>query len=352
MGRVQYAGRGLVHRLPWPRDPSPRAIVPGSVLLANNTSGSSSSNKGSAARRRGRAGAKRRKLRDDNGGGDGDDHDSGTVTSGTDDESGNGSRNGNVAVSRVGGGGEDGKAATDFFRGGEKMRSGRGKEKEGYKKGGGGHEGEKQEGGEDDKEELFEEVRSNSRGLVSEESDEGRCNCPCLCGRSSTSASSRGGRFAHVGGWKKSAAAATAASADLSRVEQVVSGAAMVRGCALGVEFVVRATKKSPGFLSVPAALDLLDASTQNGGPGVLFDALATATAASADVRRPTLEEGEREEEGEKKEEGPLDDTVEAVSMAAYCCGPLVALPRRFEVAAALHRLPGVRFKRPVAAAL
>ncbi|CAM9410552.1 unnamed protein product, partial [Ectocarpus sp. 12 AP-2014] len=33
VGRVQYAGRGLVHRLPWPGDPQPRAIVPESVLL-------------------------------------------------------------------------------------------------------------------------------------------------------------------------------------------------------------------------------------------------------------------------------------------------------------------------------
>lgn len=135
------------------------------------------------------------------------------------------------------------------------------------------------------------------------------CDCPCFCGGSAGSAGRGDRRTARIG----------KASSDLSRVEQLVGGAAQVRGCALGVEWIARAAQKSPG-LSISTALDMLDvALREEEGNGLQsFVGGLSSTAVPG---------------------GPVDSSTAA-------CGPPVARPRRFEVAAALHRLPGVRFER------
>lgn len=156
--------------------------------------------------------------------------------------------------------------------------------------------------------------QDNEGGLENEEEDQDsmeprmdkvllECSCTCSCGASSGGGKSSENGNARVGN----------ASADLSRVEQLVGGAAQARGCALGVEWVARATERSPG-LSVGHALDALDATLLEGEGGGLR---------------------------------PLIELVEERTMnnASF---DFVAKPRRFEVAAALHRLPGARFS-PVA---
>ncbi|CAM9735447.1 unnamed protein product, partial [Laminaria digitata] len=94
------------------------------------------------------------------------------------------------------------------------------------------------------------------------------CRCPCTCGRGGgggdiSSAAGGGGG----GGGRGSRAARVGrggASADLSRVEQLVGGAAMLRGCALGVEFLARVSERSPEF-TVREALDAMDAALGEG---------------------------------------------------------------------------------------
>lgn len=118
--------------------------------------------------------------------------------------------------------------------------------------------------------------------------------------------------------------------ADLSRVGQLVGGGGMERGCALGVDFVARATERSKDFLSVSGALDLLDAATGCGGgrgsdSGLGLRALFVRGSRGHDTQQAT--------------------TAEAATANSILGGPLVALPRRFEVAAALHRLPEVQFR-------
>lgn len=187
------------------------------------------------------------------------------------------------------------------------------------------------------------------------------CNCPCFCGGGGGgSATAVGCEVGSSRGGRATTARIGSASADLSRVEQLVGGAAMVRGCALGVGFVVRATEQSPG-LSVSSALDLLDAATTTastharagdpggegemegvgdgggGGLGSLF--LRAATTATT--------EGMLAGRGDQVEQQQQQTSAVVPS---FCGGPLVALPRRFEVAAALHRLPGVKFRPAVAA--
>lgn len=171
-----------------------------------------------------------------------------------------------------------------------------------------------------------------------------RCECPCFCGARDTYSLNAGGR-ADADPGSRSTARVGSASADLSRVEQLVGGAAMVKGCALGVGFVARATEQSPG-LSVSGALDLLDAATaardkEGGGEG------EGEGGRGADSGLMSLLFGA----GEGPDEGCAEQD-KAAAMASFCGGPLVALPRRFEVAAALHRLSGVKFRSAPAAAV
>lgn len=169
-----------------------------------------------------------------------------------------------------------------------------------------------------------------------------RCECPCFCGRRDAF-SPFSGRTG-VDSSSHSIARVGAASADLSRVEQLVGGAAMVRGCALGVGFVARATGLSPG-LSVSGALDLLDAATAARDKGGGGEGEEGGGGGGGGLMSLVFGGGKR----------PLDGCEEqgnAATMASFCGGPLVALPRRFEVAAALHRLPGVQFGPAAAAAV
>lgn len=168
-----------------------------------------------------------------------------------------------------------------------------------------------------------------------------RCDCPCFCGLRDMHSSQTAART--VAGTSGSTSSATIArlgttSADLSRVEQLVGGAAMVRGCALGVRFVTRATKLSPG-LSVSGALDLLDAATAARDNHIEGGGRGTGRAGGGLVSLFF-----RTNEGSIGGLMEHDDRETAAAMTSFCGGPLVALPRRFEVAAALHRLPGVKF--------
>lgn len=178
-----------------------------------------------------------------------------------------------------------------------------------------------------------------------------RCTCPCLCG-SSSSAGAQGsgdsygsmmsattntdgaGRFVRVGH----------ACADLSRVEQLVGGSrgvtAMVRGCALGVEFIVRASERFPG-LTVTAALDTLDEAMRDEGDENGVDVLLSV--ANVEDIAP---EKTAANEAEGEDSALRVDGLMLAALAKSCCRHLVAKPRRFEVAAVLHRLPDVRFKR------
>lgn len=163
-----------------------------------------------------------------------------------------------------------------------------------------------------------------------------RCECPCFCGRRDLDTYSPNAARTGVDDAGSCAIARVGtASADLSRVEQLVGGAAMVRGCALGVGFVARATEMSTG-LSVSGALDLLDGATaaRDNGAG------EGGAGKSAGGGLVSLLFGGNEDPVEGRE-----GRDKAAAMGSFCGGPLVALPRRFEVAAALHRLPGVRFR-------
>lgn len=171
-----------------------------------------------------------------------------------------------------------------------------------------------------------------------------RCECPCFCGRRDAAHGHTAGRSG-VDVGSRSIARVGTTSADLSRVEQLVGGAAMIRGCALGVGCVARATYLSPG-LSVSGALDLLDAATaardKDGDGGGEGERRAGGGGGGGGLMSLLFSGSENPAEGFEK------DKVSAID--SFCGGPLVALPRRFEVAAALHRLPGVKF-RPAAAA-
>ncbi|CAM9736041.1 unnamed protein product, partial [Sphacelaria rigidula] len=107
----------------------------------------------------------------------------------------------------------------------------------------------------------------------------------------------------------------------LTRVEQIVGGAAQTRGCALGVEWVIRETQRLPG-LPISKALDALDASLRAGEGDGLAPLAGMMTSKNTRERR--------------KGSSGISEGV------SY--GP-IAKPRRFEVAAALHRLPVVRFE-------
>lgn len=257
MGRVQYAGRGLVHRLPWPGDPQPRAIVPESVLRRAAAVGAGSN-------------VKRKRQGNDQG-----------------DESLEMVEETSVSV------GDGWRRQIDSTSNGDRSN------------------------GEPT-------ITGNAKGgrwnTVPPQAGDGFpkgdcCDCPCYCGHG------------HRGGSR-------GPPADLSRVGQLVGGGGMERGCALGVDFVATATERSSGFLSVSGALDMLDAATGGRGSecGVGLEALF-----GRDTRVAT--------EGRDKQQAA---TVEAATAKSILGGPLVALPRRFEVAAALHRLPGVQF-RPAA---
>lgn len=306
VGRVQYAGRGLVHRLPWPESSSLRAVVPESVLGPSRGASAVSS-------------AKRKR-------GCGSDATGGVaVAAAEEDGAGRGlagtSYNGNAPGQRSGR--QSSPAASDVGNGGKPDGVAGEREDATQQQG--------REGG---------PPQTDEQGACERE----RCECPCFCGR-------RHGRGTHgfpadgtgvVGTSSRASARVGVAEADLSRVEQLVGGAAMVRGCALGVRFVARATELSPG-LSVSGALDQLDAATAAHGKegdgegersagGGLVSLFSSAT--------------ERAAEGREQQ----DDGI-AAAMASFCGGPLVALPRRFEVAATLHRLPGVEFRPAVATA-
>ena len=222
--------------------------------------------------------------------------------------------------------------------------------------GGGGHTdrgGETQKVGRDGCENHAQEIEDEKEGWGGEDEEDGLgmagnsvvslgCRCPCSCGRGGDGPSAAG----ESGRYGSRSVRVVGVSADLSRVEQLVGGAAMLRGCALGVEFVARVAERSPE-LTVSETLDALDvALRREGGGGV--EALTQAF---------VEEEGGAEMEGvggQGKGEGTAvttaaagtvnDDGVVALSSIRY--GPLIARPRRFEVAAALHRLPGVKFRR------
>lgn len=297
---MQYAGRGLVHRLPWPGDSAPRAVVPGSVLEPSA---------------RVRAHEHKRKR----------------------ESSGNGSI---LGVDMVPSGGAGQCHHTDGASNGDSLNhvevDHRVSSKLPISK-------------KDRKEENGSALTESDRGEISRPDSHGstdgqerlvanRCQCPCFCGRGQHAGipgtvgggGTASGRVAHVG----------SSSADLSRVEQLVGGEAMIRGCALGVGFVTRATELSPAFLPVSEALDLLDAavvakpddvggggdgSSVGDGGGLRALLIGTRAGAVAICR----EEEQRQ----------------AAEVSAVSGGPLVALPRRFEVAAALHRIRGVRFR-------
>ncbi|CAM9855189.1 unnamed protein product [Ectocarpus sp. 13 AM-2016] len=251
VGRVQYAGRGLVHRLPWPGDPQPRAIVPESVLLRHAAAAGAGSN------------VKRKRE------GNGRDDDGGVgVVEESGDSVGDGWRR-QIDSTSNGDRSYDDSSITGNTKGG----------------------------------------RWNPGPQQAEDA------CPCYCGRG------------HRGGSR-------GPPSDLSRVSQLVGGGGMERGCALGVDFVARATERSPGFLSVSGAFDLLDAATgcgdgrgSDGGLGLeaLFVRDTRVAAEGRDTQQTTA--------------------GEAATVNSILGGPLVALPRRFEVAAALHRFPGVQFR-------
>ncbi|CAM9729032.1 unnamed protein product [Discosporangium mesarthrocarpum] len=259
VGRVQYAGRGLVKRLPWTGDPALRALVPGSLPLpwpvgaAQAAADQKRTLLVPVVKRREAGGV-------DKGGGDikdltpekkcDDDHS---------EETGEGTRN-------------------EGGRGGER---GRGRSQE--------------EDGED------EEV-----------------GCPHCKARYQTGIVSSGGgagaRMVGLGG----------RLVDLSRLEQLVGGAAQARGCALGVAWVARETERHPG-LSVGCALDRLDTAL-GAGEGDGLQVLLGSVEPRA---------------GKDAGEGQGGLGTWGVGEAA---GEEVTRPRRFEVAAMLHRFPGVKF--------
>lgn len=343
MGRVQYAGRGLVHRLPWPESSSPpRAVIPESVLEPSSRNAVSVS---SAKRKR--------------------DHDSqdGIVCGGV-----TGVAGGNGCNGGSGGGhgrtrsSTDGNSPTRHDNCGQAPPAAAASA-ELSKEGGDGKVGSEHK--KKDASQQQEEKGGAEAGEGGPPQMTG-CDCPCFCGGSRLCGvfSSSGGS-AVVGSDVRSSrscrgtvARVGSSSTDLSRVEQLVGGAAMVRGCALGVGFVVRAAERSRS-LSVSGALDLLDTVTNaasvhgrtgergaegagggGGGGGGLESLFPRASSEGMLVRR--------EEQVEQQPQQQQRQQTAAV-VPSFCGGPLVALPRRFEVAAALHRLPGVKFRPAVA---
>eukprot|EP00752_Nemacystus_decipiens_P014781 g13160.t1 len=308
VGRVQYAGRGLVHRLPWPDPPSPpRAIVPESVLGPSPRKASSGSS------------AKRKRGCDGHGA-------DGVVEEGAAEEEGGAACLGRTDVSSNGtapdrsGGKQPPSAGCEVVNGGKP-----------------GGTRQRELGGESP-------PQTDDALPLPSACRRAPCECPCYRGRSDDAYGHAAGRSS-VDASSRSIARVGTASADLSRVEQLVGGAAMVRGCALGAGFVARAAGLSPG-LSVSGALDLYDVATaargkdgdgEGGGGG--------RTASGGGLVSLVLGDSEDAVEGIEEQ-----DEAQAMAMASFCGGPLVALPRRFEVAAAVHRLPGVKF-RPAAAA-
>lgn len=266
MGRVQFAGRGLVHRLQWPGNLSPRTVVPESVFATRKKS----------AKRRAWAACVNEYSRSVPKRGCGDVNAT-NMTNGTESAEdtvvAKQQQDTSVVVATVnvngaGGAVGMGSAWPECV----------------------------------DEDSQVEEVDHEEEpvgGGISR-----LCSCTCYCGAAGSLAGDDGNTV-RVGN----------ASADVSRVEQIVGGAAQTRGCALGVEWVLRATQRSPG-LTVGRALDALDAALRKGeGSG-----LAPLLELTNNLER----------------RGAGGDDV-----SSY--GP-VAKPRRFEVAAALNRLAGVRF--------
>lgn len=258
MGRVQFAGRGLVHRLPWPEETASRALVPESALPSRLalTEGSACNGDDQNASNGGCALVDLKKVfrgRD------------GSVNVAGDDD-GESERGGYAAGSRV----------SSLGHGGRRMN---------------GWEG------------------------VSL----GNCDCPCMYGL-------RGGGSSS----DMKTAVIRGAAVDLSRVEQLVGKAAQIRGCVHGVEWLARVTRESPG-LSLPQALDVWDNAMRE-GEGNGLNALIFPRDAT----------GQEPESAVVQIDGNARDGVIATEA---CCLPLIARPRRFEVAAALHRLPGVQFR-------
>lgn len=266
VGRVQYAGRGLVHRLPWPGDPSPRSVIPRSILSTRKAV--------DKKRKRGDVGDETddRTPKPDNGVGMVKNIDSEAESVGAVNQH----HAPVILANGVSGGGVFGTSV-------------------------GRHE---------HVDESFEEDSSSERDGVAPASPR-EVSCTCSCGAAAITHATGNGinKSARVGH----------RSADVSRVEQIVGGAAQTRGCALGVEWIARATEKSPG-LTIAAVLDALD-SALRGDEGNGLQTLLALT------------------EGQERGADADHDR----------CNDLVAKPRRFEVAAALHRLPGVRFERVVA---
>lgn len=291
VGRVQYAGRGLVHRLPWPGNPSPRAIVPESVMTRTTAV------KNVAAKRR----AAQQQAYAQNGG-DGATENAPKRGCGADASSSNGpapnstreaARAADMAVfgqepSSV----PNGAAGVAGISNGVDHAVEMGPEVSGHISSDGHEEG------------------WASVEVVTPARWEQQRSCTCPYGAASD-ATSGGGKVARVG----------IASADLTRVEQIVGGVAQTRGCALGVEWVIRETQRCPG-LAISKALDALDAALK---------------AREGDGLAPLLENMGPNDTQEKLRGSSL--VGEGVSYDP------VAKPRRFEVAAALHRLPVVQFE-------
>ena len=284
VGRVQFAGRGLVHRLPWPEDALDRTVIPESVLPRLRAPSTT-----------------KRKIQD------GDDHPTNGISQ---------------------------------WNSGSRLKD-RVPRKESHREGDGGVHGTGTVingggGGGDKVEEDAAAARGtrHSRGYRRsdrvEDFAQGNCECPCFCGRS-VSGSNCSAFIGREGGTGVRGAAVGGAAADLSRVEQLVGRAAQARGCAYGVEWVARATEESPG-LSVPRALDALDCAMREGEGAGLEALLCHRATSEEEITRRAVQ---------------IDDSGRGGLVAIdACCGPWVARPRRFEVAAALHRLPGVRFRR------
>lgn len=261
VGRVQYAGRGLVHRLPWPGNPSPRTVVPESIPGVLNAS-NSKRKQANTVRVPAVGTLKRRSM----------------ATSPTSTDTIKDGRLSSAAEIR------DGEVLNGVSEAKAAERAGR-------------------DGCRD---------KNSSSGGVNEDSGAGatiastlRCTCPpCSCGatdggQSTSFSTGTSGRMVRLGN----------TIVDLSRVEQLVGGVAQARGCALGVEWVARATERWPR-LSLTQVLDKLDEALREGEGGGLTTLVELV-----------------------KEQGVPDESLD-----------LVARPRKFEVAAVLHRLPGVRF--------
>lgn len=258
MGRVQFAGRGLVHRLPWPEENASRALVPESALPS-----------GLALTERSACNGDERNALN-----------SGCAP---------------VDLKKV-------------FRGWD-----------GSVDVAGGDNGESEKGGYAAGNRVSELGNGGRRMNGWEGVSLGNCDCPCMCGLRG-SGSSSGMNTAVIRG----------AAVDLSRVEQLVGKAAQIRGCVYGVEWLARVNRESPG-LSLSQTLDVWDSAMREGeGNGL------NALICPRDVT------GQERGSAVVQIDGNARD---GVIVTEACCLPPVARPRRFEVAAALHRLPGVQFR-------